>query len=93
MPIKKDSDVKTTTAKPNKGIKGAFDTDAKSAAKETQKQETTETGFKRISVSIPKPLLAKIDAHIDTAKKNGETINRSSYLANAALEKITGESE
>lgn len=93
MPVKKDSDVKTTTNKKDKGIRGAFDTDAKKAALEKQQHETADTGFKRISVSLPKPLLAKIDAHIKAAKENGETINRSSYLAKAALEKMTDSSE
>ena len=76
------------------GIEEAFDVDVAHVRRDDQREAPApEENFKRVTISLSPSLLKKLDGAVKNLRTRGASVNRSSYIAEAVLARIEGETE
>ena len=76
------------------GIEEAFEVDVAHVRRDDQKETSPpEENFKRVTISLSPSLLKKLDGAVKNLRARGASVNRSSYIAEAVLAHIEGETE
>jgi len=78
------------------GVDNAFDVDVKHVQEDSRQATTPEAeeseSFKRVTISLSPSLLDKLDRAVKNQKAKGASVNRSSYIARAVMQRIEQES-
>ena len=76
------------------GIEEAFDVDVAHVRRDDPREALPqEENFKRVTISLSPSLLKKLDGAVKNLRARGASVNRSSYIAEAVLARIEGETE
>ena len=75
------------------GVDNAFDVDVKHVREERQPapEPESEENFKRVTISLSPSLLEQLDGAVKKQKARGASVNRSSYIAKAVMQRLEQE--